>query len=88
LLFSCRRLREEYSLCAQLFCHQEALLPGHTLQLLLLLNLQLHGTPAPLALLQDLQLSITAHTSEDGRVTQVSQRHVFEKKVLWGLRSS
>lgn len=66
-----RRLREEHSLCAQLFCHQEVLLPGHTLQLLLHLNLQLHGTPAPLALLQDLQLSITAHTSEDGRLTQV-----------------
>jgi hypothetical protein len=71
LYLSCRRLQERYSLCAQLFAHQEALLPGRTAQLLLLLNLQLHGTAALLGLLQDMQLTITAHTSEGGPVTQV-----------------
>lgn len=68
---TCRRLREQYSLAAQLYCHQEELLPGHTVPLMLLLSLQLHGTAAPLSLLQDLQLSVTATTREGGPVTQV-----------------
>lgn len=68
---SCRRLQEQYSLGAQLFCHQELLLPGHTVQLKLVLSLQLHGIPAPVQLLQELQLSLTAHTPEGGPVTQV-----------------
>lgn len=69
---TCRHLREQYSLAAQLYCNQEALLPGHTVPLMLLLSLQLHGTAAPLSLLQDLQLSVTATTREGGPVTQVS----------------
>lgn len=67
----CRRLSEQYSLAAQLFCHQEALLPGHTVPLVLMLSLQLHGTAAPLSLLGDLQLSMTAHTGQGAPVTQV-----------------
>lgn len=71
LLLACRRLQEQYSLGAQLFCQQEMLLPGCSVQLVLMLSLQLHGTPASLSLLQDTRLSLTAHTSDGGSVTQV-----------------
>jgi hypothetical protein len=56
---------------AQLFCHQESLLPGQSVPLLLQLALQLHGTPAPLQLLQDVTLRLTATTQEGAEVTEV-----------------
>lgn len=66
-----RRLSEQYNLHAQLYCHQEALLPGQTVPLLLQLALQLHGSAAPLQLLQEVTVRITAATHEGGEVTQV-----------------
>lgn len=69
--FLARRLQEQYTLKAQLFCHQESLLPGQSVPLLLQLALQLHGRPAPLALLQEVNLRLTATTHEGAEVTQV-----------------
>jgi hypothetical protein len=65
------RLSEQYTLNAQLFCHQESLLPGQAVPLLLQLVLQMHGRPAPLQLLQDVTLRLTATTQEGADVTQV-----------------
>jgi hypothetical protein len=71
VLYVCSRLSEQYTLKAQLFCHQESLLPGQAVPLLLQLALQMHGQPAPLQLLQEVTLRLTATTQEGADVTQV-----------------
>jgi hypothetical protein len=60
-------------------------------QLLLLLHLQLHGTPAPFSLLEDLQLSLTADTAQGAPVTKVgpvTQFHFYDLHMLSGFMLS
>lgn len=72
-----RRLKEQYSLHGQLYCNPESLLPGQAVPLLLQLSLQLHGRVAPLKLLQEVTLRVTAATHDGAEVTEVQACRVW-----------
>lgn len=71
-----RHLAEIYNFSADLFAPQEALLPRTRCPLHVRVQLQLHGNVVPLALLQQLTLTVTATTAEGTDTTQVECAYI------------